>query len=169
MSAAMHAEYKKHIEPLLGLYIWDVRIVTGSILNAEFGDPHLMVREPVASGSELKRGRAAANRRVYPAGLWHLSFGDSDWEIVTVNGMVNSFTYNRNDKDHAEILRDLSGQKFLSTTFDSGTEKLTMQFDLGGIFTAAFNAESDTLFDLYDKLDKHIFSCERNHKGRPQI
>jgi hypothetical protein len=162
MGASMCAEYKKYLEPLIGLYIWGVRTVTGSILNAELGDPHLMVREPIINGYDIKQGRAANNRRVNPAGLWHLSFGGSDWRIATVNGMVNSFSYNKNDKDHIELLRDLSGQKLLSVEFDSDAEELKMQFDLGGILTATFGADDDTLFDLFDRFDKHIFSCEKS-------
>ncbi|MDE2343891.1 MAG: hypothetical protein KGL63_10995, partial [Betaproteobacteria bacterium] len=69
MGASMCAEYKKYLEPLIGLYIWGVRTVAGSILNAELGDPHLFggeIGHPQIGYAEIRQREPGVIQSVAP-------------------------------------------------------------------------------------------------------
>src|SRR4029077_11157532 len=80
---SMNKDFKKVFAGILGKPCWDVKLGQGSFLMLEFGTPHLVVREPIATrkGVSAKVRADLARRRVYARGEWHLWIAYCDWEV----------------------------------------------------------------------------------------
>lgn len=126
--------------PLIGRLAWNVRRGHGSFLTIEFGSPHLLVREPIASRSNSDKVRRLLQRRaVYVEGDWHFSILYGDWKLSTAGGTLDS------DKDRGspldECLDDLEGQKLLSVETSGVGHSCVWKFDLGGVLEIWPSAE----------------------------
>src|ERR1700755_3538035 len=78
--------------PLSGHLVWGVRRVHGSIIDMNFGDPHLLVREPlksIQSRSSVVR-ITLSRRRVFIVGQWQLSIQEANWEICSENDKIDN-------------------------------------------------------------------------------
>lgn len=120
------------LAPLIGQLVWSVRRGVGTFLTMEFGEAHLMVREPVEprAGTNAKVRRALRERRVTPTGEWHLWVQHADWRLATNGGAVASDWTSAGDVDAR--LRELDGQKLVGVSEDRQAALVTLRFDLGG-------------------------------------
>ena len=83
-------------------------------LTIEFGDRISRFVKPIHSQARPRRGKLAslAQRRVTPAGRWHLWLTYCEWRLTTRNSWMSS---NELDRSYLkECLRELSGQRLLS-------------------------------------------------------
>jgi len=113
-------------------------------LRLEFGNPHLVVQEPMQLSQDSSRTviDALGRRIVEPAGKWHLFIEDGDWAIVT-----RSYGTRRFDADRARAdatLRQLDGQKLTSVDYLDRTGIWYLKFDLGGSLTISRSHQSTT-------------------------
>jgi hypothetical protein len=117
--------------PLFGLVAWGVQKGQGSMLSFEFGNPHLLIREPVANPAtdNPKIRKLLQRRRVVLHGEWNLWIYCCHWRC-TENGADQS----TDDSPEAEIAATanfMDGQKLISVNIDRTTGKSFFQFDLG--------------------------------------
>src|ERR1017187_8707670 len=77
--------FEKAFRSIYGKSCWDVKPGYGSFLTFEFGQPHLVVREPIAASTSApaKVREALARSQVYPRGEWHLWIYCCDWEVFS--------------------------------------------------------------------------------------
>jgi hypothetical protein len=118
-----------------GEYVWWVRRGADDVLRLEFGNPHLVVHEPMPLSQDASRTviDVLGRRLVEPTGKWHLFVEDGDWAVVTKSCGTRRF-----DTDHARAdaaLRQLDGQRLTSVDYLHGTKSWHLRFDLGGSLT----------------------------------
>jgi hypothetical protein len=117
--------------PLIGLPCWGVKRGQGSILSLDFGEPHLIVREPYESksGSPAIRARAA-RRLVKPVGAWYLFIVCCHWRFFSRNEEQA-----HDESDHETIdaaAEEIDGQKLIRVNLDVNRHVASFYFDLGG-------------------------------------
>ena len=117
---------------IVGEYVWFVRCVEDRILRLEFGNQHLVIHEPRNTSSTSEAVRTVLNQRVVvPAGRWSLFIEDGIWHVQTSTRKCS-----RLDTDKVGIdkcLRQLEGQKLLSTEYISATRDWVFNFDISGV------------------------------------
>jgi len=114
---------------VIGLPAWNVRRGHGSAVTMEFGDPHLVVREPITAspGTSDEVRRSLARRRVAPCGQWHLWIWCCHWRIMSgADEIAHSETANE-AIDGA--LKAIDGQKLLSVDADPGDATSVFRFE----------------------------------------
>jgi hypothetical protein len=138
-------------KPLLGQLAWHVRCGIGSFLTLEFGEPHIVTREPIVAGprrSEQAR-RDLARRRIFVVGDWHLWIQYCDWKISVSDYSLNSGSAAISSD---ECLSDLDGQRLVAVTGGVSPNSWKFDFDLGGALelwpSTAYEA-SDNLWSLH--------------------
>lgn len=69
---------------MLGHPVWGIRQVIGSFMYLEFGKPHLWIREPRIPCPDASpiAAKVARQRKIYPAGEWHLMLHMCAWRII---------------------------------------------------------------------------------------
>ena len=137
--------------PLLGQLAWNVRCGHGSLLTFEFGNPHIVIREPIIAspGRDAKVRRALRRRRVYVVGDWHLWIQYCDWKISVADGSVDS---DSDGLSSNECLLDLEGQHLVSVTNGSLPNSCKFEFDRGGVLELWPSSEyepTDNMWTLY--------------------
>lgn len=120
-------------QALLGRAAWGVGRGHGSFLHLEFGEPHLVVREPVVprSATSAKAQRVLLRRGVHIEGDWTLWIEYGDWRLRTAHGELDSETSPGTPDD--ECLRDLDGQRLVSAEPGTRANGTTFKFDLGAV------------------------------------
>ena len=131
------------LSAIVGEYVWWARNGADDVLRLEFGNPHLVVQEPMQLSQYSSRTviDALGRRIVEPAGKWHLFIEDGDWAIVT-----RSYGTRRFDADRARAdatLRQLDGQKLTSVDYLDRTGIWYLKFDLGGSLTISRSTPVD--------------------------
>jgi hypothetical protein len=123
----MDEEINQLLQQLVGELVWSVERGHGTFLTMEFGAPHLVVREPIKSKSEMPRVvRLLAHRQVFIHGDFSLFIQDSRWSISTKDQTVGQ---DSSETEVGEMLRDLDGQRISAVNF--GEADTTLEFDLG--------------------------------------
>lgn len=139
--------------PIYGKPSWQVRQGFGSFLTFEFGEPHLVIREPIHASSDAtaKTRKHLAQRQVTIHGDWHLWLYLSDWRILSEGKWLAHSESTRQQIRKATSILD--GQAIVRV---SVTRRLltTFEFDLGGRVearpnTKAYGQDSD-LWLLYE-------------------
>jgi hypothetical protein len=103
----------------------------GSVLTFEFGQPHLSIREPRETQSEISSIRERfKRRRVVPKGEWNLFVFCCHWRC-TLNGTELS-TDDSSDHDILAAAAKLDGQRLISVYADPISRTSSFDFDLCG-------------------------------------
>lgn len=134
---------------LLGQIAWGVARGPGSFLHIEFGDPHLVVREPISprTATAERAKRALKRRHAHVEGDWTLWIEYGDWRLQTEHAALDSETAPGGDAD--ECLRDLNGQRLVSVAAGSRPNGTVFKFDLGAVLEVWPSAEiADTQWSL---------------------
>ena len=117
--------------PLIGLPAWSVDKGQASFLTMEFGQPRLLIREPILSRSESERVHTRmAQRMVKPVGEWHLWIYCCCWRALS-NGAEIACSEDPGEKI-AAAARELDGQKLTAIEADPKAGTSRFNFDLGG-------------------------------------
>jgi hypothetical protein len=124
-------------KPIIGLPAWNVKVVHGSFLTLEFGDPRLSVREPInidPKESISPRVRKAFQQRLVTVhGDWHLLIYCCNWAITENGRLVGHSESSRKQMAKAAALLD--GQQLISVQVRPDRMAWGFQFDLGGCLT----------------------------------
>jgi hypothetical protein len=128
---------------LRGEACWDVYSGTGTFLTLQFGEPHLVIREPAVppKDASARTRRVLQQRRVYAQGDWHPWITYCDW-TVRVGGRVvgDSSSYRRKHS----AARALNGQKLLAVHTNDRGARTRFAFDLGAeLETKPYNRTDD--------------------------
>jgi hypothetical protein len=114
---------------VLELPCWGVKRGQGSFLTLEFGEPHLLIREPVQTTSTSPRvRRTLARRHVYVAGEWHLWLYCCNWRLLSGARVVGDSSAVRRVERAA---RHLDGQRLLGVSLRPRGARTRFIFDLG--------------------------------------
>jgi hypothetical protein len=116
---------------LLGLPCWGVRRGTGSFITLEFGEPYLVVREPVVRQSSLLTVRRSLSRRsVKVHGAWHLWIYCCEWKVESGGRCVGDSSTSRRVDRAVEVL---DGQKLIGVVLATRGARTRFIFDLGAV------------------------------------
>ena len=153
----MNDPITESFSPLIGLPCWGADKWQGSMLSFEFGEPHLIVREPMDTKSESPAIRARmARRNVRPVGAWHLWVYCCCWRIFS-----GAETVAHEEADDAVItaaMRELDGQKLIGVSLETMQRKTTFAFDLGGtLATWPYDTDNDEQWYL-SMPDRRVLS-----------
>lgn len=120
-------------QPLIGRIAWGVGRGHGSVFHMEFGEPHLVVREPITPkhAKAAKVQHVLQQRRVYVQGDWSFWVMYGDWVLRTGDGVLDCTISPGSPKD--EYLRDLEGQKILTIEPGVKPNSCVLKFDLGAV------------------------------------
>lgn len=143
----------RSFEALYGKPCWGVKRGSGSFLTMEFGRPHLRIREPQVTPTDLsRRVRASFARRLAIVhGDWHLWIYCCNWVVREGVKVVGDFSTGRR-VDRAVAFLD--GQKLLSVSLRSRGAGTIFRFDLGGeLETSPFDRKSEQWL-LYEPSGK---------------
>jgi hypothetical protein len=135
-------------QPIHGKLCWQVKHI-GSVLDLEFGEPHLEIQGPRKASKEAseKVRKNAARRHVFIRGEWSFHTWLCDWRIMS-HGMECA-NQNSSRRIISGALRELEGQALarVSSKKDLG---LKLKFDLGGMLEIIPNPKEDgTSSDLW--------------------
>ncbi len=128
---------------LRDLPCWGVKRGFGSFLTFEFGEPRLVIREPIGAGLAMSSaGRRVIRRRTaYARGEWHLWIYCCHWGVFEGERLVGDCSSNRRIDRAAGFL---NGQKVESLTISPKGMRCAFQFDLGGrLETRPFDRKSE--------------------------
>lgn len=116
---------------IYGKPAWRVSPGWGSFITLEFGDPHLEVREPIATKGNVsdRVKKDLARRHVFIFGDWHLWINCCDWEVTSVGSLVGKSTLAQSIQAAADLL---DGQKLTRFSLNPELVRCTFEFDLGG-------------------------------------
>lgn len=130
------------IAEIYGEYCWNFRRGFGTFPLLDFGQPYLVIREPiqVKRATSDKRPNSLANRHVTAIGEWELWIQCSGWRLTYAEGSV-SWDGPRSDIDTA--MKGISGQKLVGISLDRTIESTVMTFDLGGRVIVPFKADQE--------------------------
>lgn len=117
--------------PLIGLPGWHVRKGHGSFITFEFGNPRLVIRDPMPAPineSQLVR-RTLARRRIHVRGDWHLWIYCCNWRLVLAS--QDGCHSESADWEMKAALQDLDGQRLMQVEIASDRGSSIFRFDLG--------------------------------------
>jgi hypothetical protein len=139
---------------IYGKPCWGVKRGYGSFLTFEFGNPHLVVHEPVTASGTVSRGvrEALARRRAFAHGQWYLWIYCCSWKVLSRGRTVaHSESSDAKIKRAAEFL---NGQKLVGFSILSRKLQCIFEFDLGGTLkTQPFDKEGEQWL-LYEPSKK---------------
>ena len=142
----------KAFDGVLNLPCWGVKRGQGSCLTLEFGEPRLVIREPLQSASRSpKVRRRMARRHVYVAGSWHLWVFECDWTVRTSGRVVGDSTSVPRAQRAA---RELDGQKLVGVILAKRGARTRFLFDLGSALETR----------PYDKIGEQWMLYIPNHR-----
>ena len=147
---------------LRGKPAWGVKKGQGSFLTFEFGEPRLVIREPVAAPStrSLKVRRRLERRHVYVAGQWHLWVYMCEWKVLSGDRVVGDCTSTRRINRAAKFL---DGQALSDITLAKRGVRTTFRFDLGGILETRSHDRRSEQWLLYEP-DGHVFTLRADRR-----
>ena len=157
----MTNKHSEFLADIYGEYCWNFRKGFGTFLLLDFGQPYLVIREPIRvnrAGSD-RRPNSLANRHVTALGEWQLWVQCSGWRLTCAEGSV-SWDGPSGDLDSA--MKSISGQKLVGVTLDRAIESTVMTFDLGGEIIVPFKADQDDGEECWDisRKDGARLSCD---------
>lgn len=157
----------KAFSPLAPLPCWGVNRGHGSFLNFEFGEPSLVVREPIVTrpGVGARVRRTLARRGVHVRGQWHLWIYCCAWRVTEGEREVGDWSSNvRIDRS----ARFLNGQKLTSVALNARGSRTTFTFDLGGrMETQPYDRRSEQWY-LYEPGGKVLsWRADRHYSHQP--
>ena len=117
--------------PLFHLPCWGVARGHGSFLTMEFGEPELVIREPIVAGPEVgaRIRKMLARRVVYPRGQWHLWIYCCAWRATDGRRQIGDWSSKARIDRSAQFL---NGQRLTSVTLNQRGARAAFAFDLGG-------------------------------------
>jgi hypothetical protein len=136
-------EIEEIFRSLYGKPCWNVRPGHGSFLTLEFGQPHLVVREPSTAvpGATKKVREAVARRLVTVRGDWHLWIYCCDWKVFKGGTLIGDSS---TDARIARAGNFLDGQGLTRFTISRRDVSYVFEFDLGGkLRTRPYNRHSE--------------------------
>jgi hypothetical protein len=133
---AVTSEIEDMFAPIVGSLVWAVRRGHGSFLTMEFGQPHLLIREPVDSTSEPGSivHRLLSRRRVSIAGDFHLWIQHARWRLVVGDKACDNDSL---PGDIDDVLPILDGQQMTGVV--AGRDALVLRFDLGATLQVKYS------------------------------
>jgi hypothetical protein len=157
--------FERAFRRIYGKPCWSVKKGYGSFLTFEFGEPHLVVREPIiASKTASQRVRKAlARRRAFARGQWHLWIYCCRWKVLSRGKTVaHSESSDTKIKRAADFL---NGRKFIRFSILPRTLQCIFEFDLGGTLkTQPYGKESEQWF-LHES-SKKVLSLRADSRYR---
>lgn len=116
---------------IYGKACWGVKQGYGSFLTLEFGEPHLVIREPIVASksASLKVRRSLASRQAYPQGQWHLWIYCCTWKVLSHGKRVGDDSTKARIRGVAKLL---DGQKLTRFSISRRRLECAFEFDLGG-------------------------------------
>lgn len=136
--------------PLIGRIAWGVERGHGSVFHMEFGEPHLVVREPVTPkhATSARSQRVLRRRRAHVEGDWSFWIKYGDWVLRTRDGALDSSVSPGSPAD--ECLLDIEGQKLLFIEAGEKPNSCVLTFDLDAVLEIWPSAEiQDDLWTLH--------------------
>ncbi len=127
---------------LYGKPCWNTKSGYGSFITLEFGEPHLVVREPRNSATKSKKVRNLfARRLVTVRGDWHLWIYCCNWYVYSRRKLVGDSS---SVKATQKAIRFLDGQALVGASFSFRGCRSVFEFDLGArLTTTPFDTESE--------------------------
>jgi hypothetical protein len=117
-------EFRDVFSPLLGEVAWSVKLGHGSYVTMEFGQPHLLIREPMKPTGEARVNELLSRRKVSVVGDWHFWIRDAEWRAVNGNKHCTS---NDASDELNNLLASIDGQRLASAEIKNGV--LELKFD----------------------------------------
>jgi hypothetical protein len=152
MDAEMLQKIDELLQQLVGELVWSVRRGYGTYLTMQFGCPHRVVREPMeATNGDAVVARVLGRRNVSIVGDWSLWIRDSQWSIVTKDGVAD---LNTSEAFVHEMLRNLDGQKVSAVRRNDET---VLEFDLGATLRlgkSIFPDEATSVLWMLSRFEK---------------
>jgi hypothetical protein len=148
------SEISRAFAPLGSRPCWNVKPGLGTFLTFEFGDPHLVIREPVAPNSAVSANvqRALARRISYARGEWHFWIYCCAWQVFDGERPVGDWSSKAGIRRAATFL---NGQKLISAALGKRGARTEFSFDLGGrLLTKPYDRTSEQwlLFEPKDRV-----------------
>jgi len=137
-------------KPIIGTPAWNVCRGVGTTLTFEFGDPHLVIREPrkVKSSSSLKVRRHLARRSIQVRGAWHLWITWCEWEAYHSERLIGS--HSSPTRIINNVAREFDGQVLISVTVQQPS-LTTFEFDLGGKLVTMPGMRDEEISEMNDQ------------------
>jgi hypothetical protein len=129
---------------------WRVAPGFGTFLTFEFGNPHIETVEPTTPKVKVseKVRLAAAKRRVFINGDWHLWIYCCNWEVRRAGNLVGGSSSVSSIQSAAEIL---DGQKFVRFSMAPREYHCAFKFDLSTVLeTIPYDRKSEQ-WSFYDR------------------
>ena len=157
----MANETSEFLADIYGKYCWNFRRGFGTFLLLDFGEPYLIIREPIHAKRAAwdKSLNSLANRHVIAIGEWELWVQCSGWRLTCAEGSV---PWDGPSGDVDRAMRSISGQKLVGVTLDRAIESTVMTFDLGGEVIVPFKADQEDGEKCWNisRKDKVRLSCD---------
>lgn len=137
---------------LYGKPCWNTRSGYGSFITLEFGEPHVVVREPRKSTAKSNKvGNLFARRSVAIRGDWHFWIYCCNWYVYSRGKLVG-------DSSSVQAIQKaitfLDGQALVGASFGFRGCRSVFEFDLGArLTTTPFDTESEQWM-LYEPSGK---------------
>jgi hypothetical protein len=118
-------------QPIVGKPAWNVDKGVGTCLTFEFGDPHLVIREPksIRPGASKQVQRHFAHRSVQVRGAWHLWIEWCEWKAFNSGVLIGDYSSSTNIIK--KVASEFDGQALVSVLVQKPSIT-TFEFDLGG-------------------------------------
>jgi hypothetical protein len=141
--------FQRVFKEVYGRPCWGVENCVGSDIVFEFGDPHLVIREPSAARPKASRRvrELFARRGVTVQGQWHLWIWMCNWEIFHKGKRLGS---DRARSNLQPIVHSLDGQKLIRFSFPPRGNECVFDFDLGGVLITHPWGPDDDQWMLYE-------------------
>jgi hypothetical protein len=130
-------------QAIIGQPVWGIHQGHGTALFVEFGDPHLIVREPykTPSNTSEKMKRRAAQRQITLSGRWSFLVFPGTWLLQQDGLSIESDDVQTVERDAR--LSEFNGQYLETVAFDPAAIELRFTFDLGATMIIGHNPEID--------------------------
>ena len=124
--------FERVFQKLYGMPCWGVEYRVGSGIVLEFGDPHLVIREPSTARPKASRRvrELFAKRGVTVRGQWRLWIWMCNWEIFHKGKRLGGDQARSNLQP---IVHSLDGQNLIRFSIGSRRHRYVFEFDLGGV------------------------------------
>jgi hypothetical protein len=131
------------VAALRGKPAWGVKKGYASFLTLEFGEPRLIVREPIRSSiaHSARVRRSLERRHVYVKGQCHLWIYMCDWKVTSGGRLIGDSTSGRRISRAAQFI---DGQALTDIILPPRGARTRFVFDLGGVLeTRPFDRGSE--------------------------
>ncbi len=154
--------------PLYGIPCWSVRSSLGSLLNFEFGEPHLEIREPGTPkpSASARVRRILARREIDVRGEWGLWIEFCGWRFYNNEKEIGSSISSKRAVNR--VITEVEGQSLVNVTVE-GDGVTVFKFDLGGwletypVIVPDENPETMDCWSLFEPSG-YVFSLRKDIK-----